>query len=188
MERIPKHSSSKGHVETVLIQPWVVHSHREILVIAQSVFGHFGVIENWRHLPSLHWTVIGLTPERVALGLLSWTHLRTRYWSVFTLQATRRFASCSWPMVLRKLGNRWKWKGESWFHCRKVFFLGLVGIADVLIFGVVRKTASGRENRRELLGDEVMKTASNLSSFYRAGNRSLFLHLQSHFVHFSQDH
>ena len=42
----------------------------------------------------------------VALGLPSWTHLRTRCWGVFTLQGTRRFASCAWPVVLRKLGNR----------------------------------------------------------------------------------
>jgi len=55
-----------------------------------------------------------LTRERfVALGLPSWTHLRTRYWDVFTLQGTRRFASCAWPMVLRKLGNRWKWRADS---------------------------------------------------------------------------
>jgi len=55
-------------------------------------------------LPILHCTVIGLMRERfVALGLPLWTHLRTRYWGVFTLQGIRRFASCDWPTVLRKL-------------------------------------------------------------------------------------
>ena len=34
----------------------------------------------------------------------------------FYIARTQRFASCAWPMVLRKLRNRWKWKGESWFH------------------------------------------------------------------------
>jgi len=72
-------------------------------------------------LPTLHCTVIGLTRERfVALGLRSWTHLRTRYWGVYAMQGLKTFAACAWPMVLRKLGNRWKWKGESWFQYRKV--------------------------------------------------------------------
>jgi len=70
----------------------------------------------------------------VTLGLPSWTQLRTRYWGVFTLQGIRRFASCAWPMVLRKLGNRWKWKSESWFHYRKVLFVGAVGIAETWLY------------------------------------------------------
>ena len=37
----------------------------------------------------------------------------------------------AWPTVLRKLGNRWKRKGESWFHYRKVPFIGVVGIAEM---------------------------------------------------------
>ena len=41
----------------------------------------------------------------------------------------KKFASYTWPMVLWKLGNRWKWKGESWFHDGKVLFVGVVGIA-----------------------------------------------------------
>ena len=49
----------------------------------------------------------------------------------FYTARTQRFASCSWPMVLRKLRNRWKWKGESWFHNRKVLFVGVVGIAEM---------------------------------------------------------
>jgi len=31
---------------------------------------------------------------------------------------------------------------------------------DVILFGVVQKITAGRENRGELLGDDVMKTAS----------------------------
>jgi len=109
-------------------------------------------------LPTLHCTVTGLTRERlVTLGLPSWTHFWTRYWGVFTLQGTRRFPSCDWPMVWRKLGNRWKWRGGSWFHHRKVFW----NRRDVILFSVVRKITASRENRRELLGDEVMKTASH---------------------------
>jgi len=44
---------------------------------------------------------------------------------------TARFVSWVWPMVLRKLGNRWKWKGEAWFHYTKVLFVGVIGIADM---------------------------------------------------------
>jgi len=81
------------------------------------------------------WRVIGLTRERfVALGLPSWTHLQTRYWGVFTLQGIRRFASCDWSTVLRKLGKRLKWKGESWFHYRNVLFVGAVGIAETWFY------------------------------------------------------
>jgi len=31
-------------------------------------------------------------------------------------------------------GNRWKWKGESWFHYRKVLFIGEVGIAETWFY------------------------------------------------------
>jgi len=87
------------------------------------------------HLPTLHCTVIGLTRERfVALGLPSWTQLRTRYWGVFTLQGIRRFASCDWPTVLRKLENRWKWKRERWFHYRKELFVGVVSSAETWFY------------------------------------------------------
>ena len=90
------------------------------------------------HVPSLNCTVIGWTRERfVALGLPSWTHLRTRYWGVFTLQGLKRFASCAWPTVLRKLGIRLKGKGESWFHYTNVLFVGVVRIAEMWFYSVL---------------------------------------------------
>ena len=70
-------------------------------------------------------------------------------------------------------------RGCSW-NCR-----------DVILFSVVRKITARRENRRELLGDEVMKTGSQCNCtvqvtliefeqpFYRAGNGSLFLHCKA---------
>jgi len=68
-------------------------------------------MHRWRwHVPTLHCyrIRIGLTRERfVTFGLPSWTHLWTQCWSVFTLQGTRRIASCAWHMELRKLENRW---------------------------------------------------------------------------------
>jgi len=74
----------------------------------------------------------------------------------------QRFASCAWPMVLQKLGNKWKWKGESWFHYTKVLFCRCCwNDWDVILFSVVWKITASRENRGELLGDEVMKTASH---------------------------
>jgi len=152
------------------------------------------------HLPTLHYTLIGLTRERfVALGLLSWTHFRTRYWGVFTLQGTRRFASCVWFIVLRNLGNRWKGKGENWFHYTKVLFCRCCwNRRDVILFCVVQKITASRENRGELLGDEVMQTASyrnctqvTLIEFKQLlhGRKWEFVFtLQSHFVDFSHDH
>jgi len=53
---------------------------------------------------------------------------------LFALQGTRRFASCAWPTVLWRLGNRWKWKGESWFHYRKVLFVGVVEIIETWFY------------------------------------------------------
>ena len=61
---------------------------------------------------------------------------------------------------------------------------------DVILFSAVRKITASRENRGELLGDEVMKAASHyncvikwLTQFiqllYRAGNGSLFLHCKA---------
>ena len=62
---------------------------------------------------------------------------------------------------------------------------------DMIIFNVVRKITASRENRRELLGDEVMKTASHRNCtirgtsiefeqlLYRAGNGSWFLRCKS---------
>jgi len=61
----------------------------------------------------------------------------------------------------------------------------------VILFSVVRKITATSENRRELLGDEVMKTASHRyctlqatsvefeQLVYRAGNGSLFLHCKA---------
>jgi len=53
---------------------------------------------------------------------------------VFALQGLKYFASCAWPMLLRKLGDRWKWKGESWFHYTKVLFVGVVGITEMWFY------------------------------------------------------
>ena len=198
-------------------------------------------------LPTLHCTVIGLTRERfVALGLPSWMHLRTRYFSVFTMQVTRRFASCVWPTVLWKLGHRWKWKGESWFNYRKVLFVGAVGITETWFysvqgatnwyfrgakwcnlllyrtntyvfenfggayarlppplvggwFSVVRKITASRKNSGELLGDDVMKTASHrnctlqvtlieFEQFLQGRKWEFVSTMQSHFVDLSHDH
>ena len=50
------------------------------------------------------WSVSHSSP----LAHLRERNLRTRYWGAFTLQGLKRFASWAWPMVLRKLGNRWK--------------------------------------------------------------------------------
>ena len=61
---------------------------------------------------------------------------------------------------------------------------------DVILFSVVRKITASRENLRELLGDEVMKTASHrnctvqvtlieFEQLYRAGHGSLFLHCKA---------
>jgi len=64
----------------------------------------------------------------------------------------------------------------------------------VILFGVVRKITASRGNRRELLGDEVLKTASHRNCsvqvtliefeqlLYRAGNGSLFLHCKATLV------
>jgi len=61
---------------------------------------------------------------------LTIVNAQTRCWSVFGLEGTQRLASCAWAMVMLKLGNRWKWKGECWFHYRNVLFVGAVGIAE----------------------------------------------------------
>jgi len=69
----------------------------------------------------------------------------------------------------------------------------------VVLFSVVRQITASRENRRELLGDEVMKTVSHcncslqvtLTEFEQLlqGRKlgSVFT-LQRHFVDISQDH
>jgi len=37
-------------------------------------------------------------------------------------------------LVWRKLGNRWNWKGESWFYYTKVLFAGVVAIAEMWFY------------------------------------------------------
>ena len=117
----------------------------------------------------------------------------------FYTARTQRFTSWVWPMVLRKLGNRWKWKGEAWFHYTKVLFVGVVGIAEMWFYLAVRKITASRENRREPLGDEVMKTASHrhctlqvtlieFEQLLQGRKWELVFTFQSHFVDFSHDH
>ena len=55
----------------------------------------------------------------------------------FYTARTQKIAACAWPMVWRKLGNRWKWKGESWFHYTNVLFVGVVGIAEMWFYLVL---------------------------------------------------
>jgi len=69
----------------------------------------------------------------------------------------------------------------------------------VILFSAVRKITARRENRRELLGDEVMKTASQCNCTLQVtfiefeqllqGRKWQFVFtLQCHFVDFGQDH
>jgi len=69
----------------------------------------------------------------------------------------------------------------------------------VILFSVVRKITASRENREELLGDEVMKTASHrnctlqltlieFEQLLQGRKWELVCTLQSHFVDFSHDH
>jgi len=69
----------------------------------------------------------------------------------------------------------------------------------VILFRVVRKITPSRENRRELLGDEVMKNASHRSctvqvtlteseQLVQGRNWEFVFTLHSHFVDFSKDH
>ena len=96
-----------------------------------------------------------------AIGLRyckSWGIVKMKRWELIPLIQKGAFRRCGW-------------------NCR-----------DVILFSVVRKITASRENRRELLGDEVMKTASHRNCtvqvtlvefkqpLYRAGNGSLFLH------------
>jgi len=69
----------------------------------------------------------------------------------------------------------------------------------VILFSVVRKITASRENRGELVGDEVMKTASHHNYTFQAtlmiefeqllqGRKwELVFALQSHLVDFSHD-
>jgi len=116
----------------------------------------------------------------------------------FYTARTQRFASWVWPMVLRKLGSRWKWKGESLIPLHKGAFCACCwNRRDVILFSVVRKITASREKRGELLGDEVMKTASHRCSLQvtliefeqllQGRKWELVFTLQSHFVDFSHD-
>ena len=69
----------------------------------------------------------------------------------------------------------------------------------MILFRVVRKITASRENRGELLGDEVMKTASHRNCTLQAtsiefeqlvqGRKwELVFTLQSNFIDSSQDH
>ena len=69
----------------------------------------------------------------------------------------------------------------------------------MILFGVVRNIAARRENRGELLGDEVMKTAPHrncslqvtlieFEQLLQGRKWELVFTLQSHFVDFSHDH
>jgi len=40
---------------------------------------------------------------------------------------------------IAKAGNRWIWKGESWFHYRKVLFVGVVEIVETWFYLVQSK-------------------------------------------------
>jgi len=84
-----------------------------------------------RQLPTLHCTY---RIDAWAIHRLWLTFVNTLANSIlgsFYTARTQRFASWVWPMVLRKLGNRWKWKGEAWFRYTKVLFVGVVGIAEM---------------------------------------------------------
>jgi len=87
------------------------------------------------HLPTLHCTCYRIDAWAIRRPWLVFVNtLRTRYWGVFTLQGLKRFAVWVWPMVLGKLGNRWKWKGEAWFHYTKVLSVRVVGIAEMWFY------------------------------------------------------
>jgi len=69
----------------------------------------------------------------------------------------------------------------------------------MILFSVVQKVTASRENRRQLLGDEVMKTASHrnctlqvtlieFEHILQGRKREFVFTLQSHVVDFSQDH
>jgi len=120
------------------------------------------IAELMTELPALYCTVIGLTRERfVVLGLPSWTHLRTRYWGVFTLHGLKNLLSAFglWYCESLGIGEKEKVKPDSTAQncsCKCCW-----NRRDVNLFRVVREIKASRENRGELLGDQVMKTASH---------------------------
>jgi len=48
--------------------------------------------------------------------------------------AQRLLFAHPWLTVRQKVRDRLKWKGESWFHYRKVLFVGVVGIAETWFY------------------------------------------------------
>jgi len=113
------------------------------------------------HSPTLHCTCYRIDARAIRRPWLTFVNaLANSILRRFYTARTQRFASWVWPMVLRKLGNRWKWKGEAWSTTQRCFLRCCWNRRDVILF-IVRKITASRENRGELLGDEVMKTASH---------------------------
>ena len=87
------------------------------------------------HLPTLHSTCYRIDTWAIRRPWLTFVNtLAISILGRFHTARTQRFASWVWPMVLRKLVNRWKWKGEAWFHYTKVLFAGAVGIAEMWFY------------------------------------------------------
>jgi len=194
MQTIACYDTRKKHTSVQRKPNWF-QSFYDLPLLHQSI-----------QLPTLHSTVIeqtvvGLTRERfVAHGLPSWTHLRIRYWSVVALQGLKRIAACAWPMVLRKLGNRWKCKGESWFHCTKVLCVGVVGIAEMWFYSVLSEKQQPVEKivencwamrswKPRRIVTAVFKWLLIEFELLLQGRKwELVFTLESHFVDFSHDH
>jgi len=175
------------------------HLHCNLVIFLQNMTTVFfqpsavfnpKTIDYVNHLPTLHCTAIGLTRERfVALGLPSWTHLRTRYWGVFTLPGTPWFATCSWHMVLQKLGNRWKLITLQKAAFRRCSW----NRRDVVLLSLVRKITANREKIVEncwaMRSWQPRRIATALFVTFmefeqllqgrKPGNGSLFLHCKA---------
>ena len=86
-------------------------------------------------LPTLHCTCYRIDAWAIRRPWLTFVNaLANSILGRFYTARTQRFASWVWPMVLRKLGIRWKWEGEAWFHYTKVLFVGVVGIAEMSFY------------------------------------------------------
>ena len=89
---------------------------------------------------------------------------------------------------IAKAGNGWKWKGESWFHYRKVLCVGVGGIAETWFYLVLSEKQQPAEKivencwamtswkLRRIVIALFKWLSQNLNSFYSRGNGSLFLH------------
>ena len=158
------------------------------------------VVECGNNYPLYTALVIGLTRERfVALGLPSWTHLLTRNWGVFTLQGLKGLLRVFgvWCCESWWIGENEKMKPDS-LH-KGAFCWCCWNRRDVILFSGVRKITASRQNRGELLSDEVMQTASHrncvlqvtlieFEQLLQGRKWELIFTLQSHFVDFSHDH